>query len=120
MAAPIRLAAVARPLEFLLHQQARSLRHKLPQNVIRNFSSGKSFWKSSGHGKKLLVAGSLAVAGVTLTALGQRWSPYWQTVHAASATSPSIVRPDIEPSRKVRHDMKTNLIQIWITVLSDF
>ena len=115
MAAPMRLAA--RPLEFLLYQQARSLRHNVSQNVIRNFSSGKSFWKNSGYGRKVLVAGSVAVAGVTLTALGQRWSPYWQTVHAASATSPSIVRPDIEPSRKVRQDIMVHVcMSCWTTV----
>ena len=115
MAAPMRLAA--RPLEFLLYQQARSLRHNVSQNVIRNFSSGKSFWKNSGYGRKVLVAGSVAVAGVTLTALGQRWSPYWQTVHAASATSPSIVRPDIEPSRKVRQDIRVLVcMSCWTAV----
>ena len=115
MAAPMRLAA--RPLEFLLYQQARSLRHNVSQNVIRNFSSGKSFWKNSGYGRKVLVAGSVAVAGVTLTALRQRWSPYWQTVHAASATSPSIVRPDIEPSRKVRQDIMVLVcMSCWTTV----
>ena len=113
MAAPIRLAAAARPLECLFNQQARLLRHNLPQNVIRNFNSGKPFWKNAGHGKKLLVAGSVAVAGLTLTALGQRWLPYWQTVHAASITRPD----DIQPSRKVRQEMRVYMCKpCWRTM----
>ncbi|KAK7094601.1 hypothetical protein V1264_006135 [Littorina saxatilis] len=99
MAAPMRLAAVARQFECLVrNQQVRPLQRCLQQNVVRNFSNGKTFFKASVHRKKILVAGSLAVVGVTLaTVVNQRWLPYWLTVQALSST-----RPEIEASRKIR------------------
>ncbi|XP_076436452.1 prostaglandin E synthase 2-like [Babylonia areolata] len=89
----MRIVAAARTLEsFVLNQQARSLRGSLSVKTVRSFSNAKGFWSR----KRLAVAGSVAVAGVTLTSLVQRWLPHWQSVQAVSS-----VRPEIEPSRRV-------------------
>ncbi|KAL8562399.1 hypothetical protein ACOMHN_066113 [Nucella lapillus] len=107
MAAPMRLTSAVRTLECFVNQQARSLRQSLSAKSVRNFSSSKVFWNR----KTLVVAGSLAVAGVTLTTVAQRWLPYWQTVTVQAASS---VRPEIEPSRRINIDTDNSGLKLTL------
>lgn len=79
---------------FAVRAQSQCL--NLAAKTARCFSEGARSWKVSSLGKKLLLAGSVAFTGVTLTTAGTTLWPFVQSAHAGST-----VRPDITPSRRV-------------------
>ncbi|KAK7495742.1 hypothetical protein BaRGS_00012962 [Batillaria attramentaria] len=110
MAAPIRLVAAVRPFEgFLVALRAQSQRPSLATQTARSFSQGKPFWKVSNLGKKLLLASSVTLTGVTLATVGQSLWPLWQSVYAGS-----VVKPEITPSRRVRMDTDNSGLKLTL------
>lgn len=97
----MRLAVtITRPLEtFVFKHKTGSVRNSLLPNVVRKYSNGQTFGKANSRVKKLLLAGSFAVTGVTLTTIYHRWSPYWFTLQAASGLD--FRRPEIEPTKRI-------------------
>ena len=105
MAAPIRkLFSVVRPLETIfLNQSVLSPQKNNYVHFMRKLNTGSVSNGSSRFKKGLAFVGCTAVAGVTLTTLYNRWSPYWFTLEAASSEASDSFRLMVKPNKQVRN-----------------